>query len=132
MLKAYLSVQASSLSAFAISKTHTSGQKPRGRQLNTKVAVMKVLFFLFFLIFLLRPRCSTTISGKRFIYSSSFQHETDPYHNEELYNQSASSTSPWSIKAIHNTVAAVRCEGRHFVILCACAQVVSFPYQILR
>ena len=28
-------------------------------------------------------------------------------------------------------VAAVRCEGRHFVILYACAQVVSFPNQIL-
>ena len=36
-LKAYLSAQASSLSAFVISKTHISGQKPRGRQLNAKV-----------------------------------------------------------------------------------------------
>ena len=35
--KAYLSVQTSSLSAFVISKTHTSGQKPRGKQLNAKV-----------------------------------------------------------------------------------------------
>ena len=35
--KAYLSIQASSLSAFVISKTHISGQKLRGRQLNAKV-----------------------------------------------------------------------------------------------
>ena len=31
-----------------------------------------------------------------------------------------------------HSVTAVRCEGRHFVILYACAQVVSFPYQIIR
>ena len=44
--KAYLSVQASSLSAFLISKTHISGQKPRGRQLNTKVCGSKSTIFL--------------------------------------------------------------------------------------
>ena len=37
MLKAYLSAQPSSLSAFVIWKTHTVAQKPRGRQLNAKV-----------------------------------------------------------------------------------------------
>ena len=36
-LNAYLSTQASPLSAFVISKTHISGQTPCGRQLNTKV-----------------------------------------------------------------------------------------------
>ena len=36
-LKAYLSAQTSSLSAFVIRKTHISGQKPRGRQLNASV-----------------------------------------------------------------------------------------------
>ena len=46
-LKAYLSVQTSSLSAFVISKTHISGQKPRGGQLNTKCVVAKVPFFVF-------------------------------------------------------------------------------------
>ena len=78
-LKAYLSILASSLSAFVISKTHISGQKPRGRQPNAKVcgsesAIFRILsFFLsFFVSFLLRPRCSTTISGKRFKYSPSF------------------------------------------------------------
>ena len=42
---AYLSIQASSLSAFVISKTHVSGQKPRGRQLNAKVCDGKSALF---------------------------------------------------------------------------------------
>ena len=37
MLKAYLSTQASSLSAIMISETHIVTQKPHGRQLNAKV-----------------------------------------------------------------------------------------------
>ena len=51
--KAYLSAQASSLSAFVISKTHISGQKPRGRRINTKVCVSKSAIFVI-LSFLLR------------------------------------------------------------------------------
>ena len=35
----------------------------------------------------------------------------------------------WSIKAIHNTVAAVRCIEHHFLTLYACAHEVSFPNQ---
>ena len=46
MQKAYLSAQASSLSAFLISKTHINGQKPRGRQLNKKVCGSKSAIFL--------------------------------------------------------------------------------------
>ena len=51
-LKAYLSAQASSLSDFVISKTHISGQKPRGRQLNAKVcghesAIFRILLSFF-------------------------------------------------------------------------------------
>ena len=42
MLKAYLSVQASSLSAFLISKAQIIGRKPRGRQLNAKVCGSKL------------------------------------------------------------------------------------------
>ena len=41
MLNAYLSTQASLLSAFVISRTHTVAQKPRGRHLNTKVCSSK-------------------------------------------------------------------------------------------
>ena len=44
-LKAYLSVQAFSLSGFVISKTHISGQKPRRRQLNAKVYGSKSAIF---------------------------------------------------------------------------------------
>ena len=52
--KAYLSIQASSLSAFVISKTHISGQKPRGRQLNAKVCDSKSAIFRL-LLSLFRP-----------------------------------------------------------------------------
>ena len=41
-LKAYLSAQTSSLSAFVISKTHISGQKPCGRQLSLGVTVTEI------------------------------------------------------------------------------------------
>ena len=74
--KAYLSAQASSLSAFVISKTHISGQKPRGRQINTKVCVSKSAIFVilsFFLsFFLVTTFVQTTISRKLFKYSPSF------------------------------------------------------------
>ena len=48
-LKAYLRAQTSSLSAFVISKTHISGQKPRGRQLNANVCGRESAIFSFFL-----------------------------------------------------------------------------------
>jgi len=41
MLKAYLSSQPSSLSAFMISKTHIVAQKQCGRQLNTRACDSK-------------------------------------------------------------------------------------------
>ena len=44
-LKAYLSTQASSLSAFVISKTHIVAQKLRGKQLNAKVCGGKSTVF---------------------------------------------------------------------------------------
>ena len=43
--KAYLSIQACSLSAFVISKTDITGQKPRGRRLNAKVCDSKSAIF---------------------------------------------------------------------------------------
>ena len=42
--------QASSLSGFVISKTHASGQKPRGRQLNAKVCGSESAIFLILLV----------------------------------------------------------------------------------
>ena len=72
-LKAYLSVQASSLSAFVISKTHISGQKPHGRQLNKKVCGSKsAIFVIHSFLSLFRPLCQTTIIRKRFKHSPSF------------------------------------------------------------
>ena len=50
MLKAYLSSQASSLSAFVISKIHIVAQKPHGRQLNTKVCGSKSAIFRILLV----------------------------------------------------------------------------------
>ena len=116
-----------------ISKTHTRGQKPCERQLNAKVcghesAIFRILssydhdvqqrylanglsthrHFSTKLIFV-TTRISTT---NRRLHSFNFT----------LFNKSHS----------QHSVAAVRCEGRHFVILYACAQVVSFPYQIIR
>ena len=63
-LKANLSAQASSLSAFVISKTHTSGQKPRGRQLNTKVCASKSAIFLILSFFLRYDFCSNNNNSK--------------------------------------------------------------------
>ena len=58
-LKAYLSIQAYSLSGFVISKTHISGQKPRRTQLTQKCAVMKVPFCRILLVKTsLEPRLS--------------------------------------------------------------------------
>ena len=82
-----------------ISKTHISAQKPRGRQLNTKVCGSENAIFL---LSLFRPLSQTTISRKRFKLSPSFYHETDAYHSAELYNHALSvfiaTNSSWLIK----------------------------------
>ena len=95
MLKAYLSAQASSLSGFVISKTHTNGQKPRGRQLNAEVrgsesAIFRILSF--FLSFFVQP----SIFQERYLANGLCTHhhfstKTDSYHSAELYDHSASS-----------------------------------------
>ena len=41
-------------------------------------------------------------------------------------------TSPYIEPGLQHSVVAVRCEGRHFLILYACAHEVSFPGQIPR
>ena len=55
-LKAYLSVQASSLRAFVISKTHIVAQMLRGRQLNTKVCGNKSAIFVILSFFLVTSK----------------------------------------------------------------------------
>ena len=61
-LKTYLSVQASSLSAFMISKTYISAQKPRRRQLNAKVCGSESVIFLIFSFFV-----TTTLLKQRYL-----------------------------------------------------------------
>ena len=86
-----------------ISKTHTSGQKPRGRQLNTKVCASKSAIFLILcsdhfvnydnsktaqVLTLILPRngCSSQRSAS------------------QPLSVFIASNSPWSTKAIHNTL----------------------------
>ena len=78
MLKAYLSAQASSLSAFVISKTLISGQKPCGRQLNTKVcgnesAIFRVFFFVTTFV-------QTTITQKLYANKIGIMYESKGQH----------------------------------------------------
>ena len=79
---------ATALSAFVISKTVVSGQKPRERQLNTKVCGSKSAIFLFFLLTttMFNNDISQTVQVLTVILA-----RNDPYHNAELYDQSASS-----------------------------------------
>jgi len=64
MLKAYLSAWSSSLSAFMISKTHISAQKPCGRQLNAKVWGSKSAFL----------SCSDHFVKQRYLENGSSSH----------------------------------------------------------
>ena len=138
--KAYLSIQASSLSAFVISKTYTNGQKLRGRQLNktmcgSKSAIFVILSSFFFLSFFLQTTLSNNDNSKTVqaltLISAQNGCSTQRAASQPL-SVFISSSSPWSIKAIHNTVVAVRCKGRHFLILYACVHEVSFPGQMPR
>ena len=118
-----------------ISKTHISGQKPHGRQLNKKVCGSKnAIFVILSSSSLFRPLCQTTITQKRLkhvdfstkrmlITACSFP-TTQRLHSLQftLVNKSHS----------QHSVVTVRCEGRHFLILYACAHEVSFPGQIPR
>ena len=125
-----------------ISKTHISGQKPRGRQINTKVCVSKsaifviLSFFLsFFLSFLLR-----LLFKQRYLenYLSTHRH----FSTKLILITTRSSTSTQRLHSFkfilvnkshsQHSVVAVRCEGRHFLILYACAHEVSFQGQIPR
>ena len=111
-----------------ISKTHISGQKPRGRQLNAKVCGSKSTIFRILSLFrpLVKRRqlengSSTHLdfSMKRMLITALSFPTTQRLHSFKftLVNKSHSQHSE----------AAVRCEGRHFLILYACAHEVSFP-----
>jgi len=80
-----------------ISKTHISAQKPRGRQLNTKVcssenAIFLLSFFLsFFVSFFVQTTLSNNDISKAVQVLTVILSRTDAYHSAELYNHSASS-----------------------------------------
>ena len=113
-LKAYLSAQASSLSAFVIHKTHTSGQKPHGRQLNIKVYGSESAIFRILLSFLLRPHVQ-----QRYLKNSlsAHRHFSDAYHSAELYDHSVSSQLQ-----IHPG------QRKLFTTLCGCCQLLRMPF----
>ena len=137
MPKAYLSAQASSLSAFMISKTHISGQKPHGRQLNAKVCGHESVIFRILSFFL---SCYDHDVQQRYLANCLSTHR---YFSTKLMLITArSSTTTQRLHSFkftrvnkshsQHSVVAVRCEGRHFLILYACAHVVLFPGQIPR
>ena len=120
-LKAYLSAQASSLSAFVISKTHISGQKPLGRQLNAKVcgsesAIFRILSFFLVKTTMFNNDIWQTVlsthrhfSTKLILITTRSSTTNRRFHslNFTLVNKSHS----------QHTVAAARCEERRFVKL---------------
>ena len=97
-----------------ISKTYISGQKPRRRQLNAKVcgsksAIFRLLissyFFLFLLSFL--RLCSNndnskTVQGLTLILArNGCSSQRAAFQSLSVF---MASNSPWSIKAMHNTL----------------------------
>ena len=104
-LKAYLSTQPSSLSAFMISKTHIGSQKPSGRQLNAKVCDSKSAIFVILSFFvqttLLNNDNSKTVQALTLILAQNGC--SSQRTASQLLSIFIASNSPWSIKAIHNT-----------------------------
>ena len=105
-LKAYLSTQASSLRAFVISKTHISGQKPRGRQLNKKVCGSKSAIFVI-LSFFVQTTLSNNDNSKT-VQALTLILARNGCSSQRTASKPLSifiaSNSPWSMKAIHNTL----------------------------
>ena len=101
--KAYLSIQASSLSAFVVSKTHISGQKSRGRQLNAKVCDSKSAIFR-----LLRYDFCSNNDNSKTVKALTLILARKGCSLQRAASQPLSvfivSNSPWSIKAIHNSL----------------------------
>ena len=87
-----------------ISKTYISGQKPRGRQLNAKVCDSKSAIFFFFLRY---DFCSNNDNSKT-VQALTLILARNGCSSQRAASQSLSvfiaSNSPWSIKAIHNTL----------------------------
>ena len=105
--KAYLSVQASSLSAFLISKTHISGQKLRGRQLNTKVCgskstIFRILSSLRLFSCFSNNDNSKTVQALTLILARNGC--SSQYAASQPLSVPIASNSPWPTKAFYNTL----------------------------
>ena len=130
-LKAYLSAQASSLSAFVMSKALISGQKPHGRQLNAKMYGSKSAIFRILL------SCYDHYVQQRYLANGLSTHRH--FSTKQMLITARSSTTTQRLHSFKFTLvnkshsqhseAAVRCEWRHFLILYACVHKVSFPDQ---
>ena len=120
-----------------ISKTHISGQKPRGRQLNKKVCGSKKSHFcysFFFLSFFVQTTLSNNNNSKK-VQALTLILARNGCSSQRAASQSLSvfiaSNLPWSIKVIHNTqwlLFVVKDAISNFFY--ACAHEVSFPGQI--
>ena len=135
-LKAYLSTQASSLSAFVISKTHIPvvAQTPCRRQLNAKVCGSESAIFLILLScydhYVQQRYLGNGLSTQRHFSTKLMLITT----RSSTTNQHLHSFKFTLVNKSHSqhSVVAVCCEGRHFLMLYACTHVVSFPGQIAR
>ena len=92
-----------------ISKTHISGQKPHRRQLNKKVcgsksAIFVILSFFFFFVqtILLNNDNSKTVQALTLILARNGR--SSQRAASQPLSVFIASNSPWSIKAIHNTL----------------------------
>ena len=114
-----------------ITKTHIRGQKPRGRQLNAKVCGHESAIFLF--LFLSSYDHDVQ---QRYLANGSSTHRH--FSTKLILITTRSSTSTQRLDSFkftlvnkshsQHSVVAVRCEGRHFFTLYACAHEVSFHW----
>ena len=108
-LKAYLSIKASRLSAYVISKTRRVVQRPRGRQLNAKVCgdegfVILSFFFPSFVNQRMALMCTLSACTKMILQCNVLLiHSVFIVFTKAVLNS-------------RQTAAAVHCVGRHFVI----------------
>ena len=113
-----------------ISTTHTSGQKPRGRQLNAKVCGSESAIF---------RNCSCYDHYVQQLYLANGLSTHRNFSTKLMLITAWSSTTTQRLHSFKLTLvnkshsqhseAAVRCSGHHFLILYACAHEVSFPDQ---
>ena len=91
-----------------ISNTHTSGQKPRGRQLNAKVCDSKSAIFRLLSYFFLRYDFCSNNDNSKTVQALTLILARNGCSSQRAASQPLTvfiaSNSPWSIKAIHNTL----------------------------